>query len=118
MVTQAQNALAVSHHNHLNVILFDVVQNLANLALFLHRDEQSARLQEVVTELLTSFPHRRCIDDGHHFFDVVTDHFKKERFIGVMQRIQIEVTLDGHGERTHEGDRTTGLLFERFHASR
>ena len=111
LVSETQNALTVSDHNHFNVVAVNVFQNFQNLSLVLHRDKKASGLQEVVAKLLTSLTHRRRIDDRHDLFDVVAHDLVEQGFIRVMKRIQVEITLDGHRERAHEFNAATSLLF-------
>ena len=116
MVTQTQNTLAIGHNDDFDIILLDVIQNLKNLALVFDGNEKPSGLQEIVAEFLARFTNRRRIDNRHHLFDVIAHHFEEKRFIGIVQSIEVEITLDGQGEGAHEGHRTASLFFKRFHS--
>ena len=111
LISETQNALTVGDHNHFYVVTVNIFQNFQNLPLVLHRDKKASGLQKVVAKLLTSFTHRRRVDDRHDFFNVVAHDLVEQGFIRVMKRIKIEITLDGHRERAHEFNAATSLLF-------
>src|SRR5262249_40817168 len=72
-VTQAQDSLAVGHHNEFCRV-WPIPQYLGDPATIVGADEESARSLENMAKPLASKPNRGRVNKRLHFVDVVTHH--------------------------------------------
>ena len=72
LITETEDALAVTDDNDLNVIVPRMTDDAAYVALARNTQKQAARLTENVTELLAAQPDRRRVDDRHRLFDIAS----------------------------------------------
>ena len=70
-ITKAKDSLAVSDHNHADILIRPMLHNLVNAAAVIWRDVESTRLTKDVRELLAGLTDCWRIDKGHHLIDIV-----------------------------------------------
>src|SRR5512135_2464459 len=73
-VAQAENPLPVRDDDDADIVVRPVGQDLPEAAPVLEGKIQSPRAAENMPELHAPLTHRRGVDDGQHFLDVVHDH--------------------------------------------
>ena len=118
LVAQAEDALAVGDHDHVDVALGPVAQYLVEPVAVRIGHEESARPAVDLAETLAGFAHGGRVDDRQRLGDVVAQHAIKQCFVAVLQRAQIDVLVEiivTSGEFVPE---MLGLLVEGLHRGR
>ena len=94
LVAQAEDALSVGHHDHIDVALRPVVQHLVETVAIGIGHEQPARAAVDLAETLAGLPHRRGVHDRQGLGDVVAQHAIEQRLVAVLQCTQIDVLVE------------------------
>ena len=85
LIAQAKNALAVADHNAAHIVVARVGENLLDAIVVGVADEEAARLAPDLGEALAALAHRRRVDNGQQFLDVVRDERVEQRLVVVLQ---------------------------------
>ncbi len=67
LVTEAENALAVPHHDRFDIVEMRIGQDAVDTVLMRYAQKKAARLAENAAELLAAEAHGRCVDDRQQF---------------------------------------------------
>ena len=118
LVAQAEDALPVGHHDHVDVALRPVVQYLVETVAVRIGHEQPARAPVDLAETLAGLTHRRGVDDRQGLGDVVTQHPVEQGLVAVLQRAQIDVFVEIVVASGELMPAMPGLLIEGLHRSR
>ncbi len=118
LIAQAQDALAVAHHDRLDAVEARIAKNAAHPVLKRKAQEQAARLAKDAAELLTAETYRGRIDDRHHLFDVPGQQRVKQGFIGVLQATKESIFLQVCTQAAKRGEPTSDLQIEGSHVWR
>ncbi len=94
MVAEAQDALAVGHHDHLDRVVARVGEDVLDDVAMRKAQEQAARVARVVAELLTAFADRRRVDEGKRLLQVPLDQRVEQRLVLVLQGAQELIALE------------------------
>ncbi len=97
LVAEAEDALAVRHHDHVHVAVRAVVEDALDLVALRVREEQSARAADDLAEVLARVPHGRRVDHGHHLVEVRERHAVEQHLVAVLERAQVDVLLHRGG---------------------
>ena len=97
LVAQAQNALIVRDDDEPHVLARPVAQHLIDAAAMLRRDPEPPRPTEDVAELLAGAAHRRGVDDGEKFLQVLAQHVMEQVLVAVLERGEPDVALERIG---------------------
>ena len=93
LVAQAEDALAVGHHDQRHVRRRRVAQHVRDVRDVLGGDPQSARPPQDVAEPLAGLAHRGRVDDRGQLLEVVAQQPVEQRLVAVLQRDQPDVLL-------------------------
>ena len=94
LVAQAQDALAVRHHDDRGVLDARAPQDRLDLVALLVGDVEPAAAAVDVRELLAGLAHHRRVDDRHHLVDVLEDEPVEEGLVPVVERGQVDELLE------------------------
>eukprot|EP00960_Hanusia_phi_P068548 766873-Hanusia_phi.AAC.3 len=94
-ISQAQNPLAVCDDSDVNLALRPVVEDAVDVALVLDREVHAAGALEDVAIPHAGQSHHRRVDDGHQLLQVVDYDTVEESLVGVKQRHEEEVLVQG-----------------------
>src|SRR6266481_3264856 len=90
LITDAQYALTVGNHNDVDLRMGPASQHVPNRVAQRIRYEQPAGSAVDMAEELATRCDYRCIDDGHHFINVLKNETIEEYLVRVLQRPQID----------------------------
>ena len=90
-VTQAQNALAVGHHDHLHIVRGHIFDQFAHATAVVDRHIQTARIAENVAELLARFTDSGRVNERHVLFDVLDHQTEEGNLVGRMNAVQNQI---------------------------
>ena len=94
LVAQAQDPLAVGHHDHRGVRDPGVGQDRLDAVPILVGDVQAAAAPVDVGVLLARLADDRRVDDRHHLVDVLEHQAVEERLVAVLQARQVDELLE------------------------
>ena len=94
LVAQAQDPLAVRHHDHRRVRDPGVAQDLLDAVPVLVGDVEPAAAPVDVVVLLARLADHRRVDDRHHLVDVLEGQAVEERLVAVLQARQVDELLE------------------------
>ena len=94
LVAQAQDPLAVGHHDHRGVRDPGVRQDRLDAVPVLVGDVQAAAAPVDVVILLARLADDRRVDDRHHLVDVLEGQAVEERLVAVLQARQVDELLE------------------------
>ena len=114
LVTEAENTFAVGHHDHLDVVVRHVLQNIVEVIAVLIRDKHAAGATIDLREAFTGGADGRGVDNRHHFVEVVADQAVEQRFVGILDIAQVDVLVDLGFKSLVLDPRAFGLLFNGF----
>ncbi len=101
LVTKAEDALPVRHHDHVDVAFGTVAQHVAELIAVRIGHEEPPRAPVDLAEALAGLTDRRGVHDRHRLDDVLAQHPVEQGLVAVLQRTQVDVlveTLTASGE--------------------
>ena len=116
-IAEAQDALAVGHHNQLGGVR-PVSQNRRDTSAIVGADEQAARPLEDVAEPLAGEPDRRGINERLNLVDIVGNDTEEQRLVAVMQRVEGDIFLKVVGLLAQISQHALGLRLNRKHMGR
>ncbi len=93
-VAEPEDALAIGHHDHPDVLVRPVAEQLAHPAPVVARDEHPTRPAEDVTVLLAGAADGRGVDQRHQLFEMIDHHAVEQRLVPVLQTHQIAILLE------------------------
>ncbi|MNT09762.1 hypothetical protein D3C72_1445630 [compost metagenome] len=114
LVTEAQNTLAVRYHDHFDVVVRHVLQDVIHVMAVLIRDEYPARTTINLGETLTGRADGRGVNHRHHLFEVILYQTVEKGFVGVLDVAQVDVFVDFGFEALVLDPGAFGLLFDGF----
>ena len=106
-------ARAYAYYRHIG--LWPVVQHLAHLAAVLERQKHAPRALPNIPKLLASKTDGGCIDYGHVELDVVDQQAVEDTLVGVQERNQHLVFMEGVLVGFKQVLCSLDLLLQRFH---
>jgi len=109
-ITEAEDTLAIGHHDHADIVRRPVGEHLADTAAIFGRNVQPATAPEDAPELLARLPHRRGVEHRHQLFQMIDDEAVEQRHVAIMQRDEIRVLLDRSRLGAHTGQNARQLL--------
>ena len=112
LVTQAENALAVGHHDHVGVAVGAVVDHLGEPVPVRIGHEEPPWPPVDLAEALARLTDRRGVHDRHGLGDVVSQDSVEERLVAVLQRAQVDVLVEIVTARGELVPAVLGLLVE------
>ncbi|CAM5616329.1 hypothetical protein SVIOM74S_07327 [Streptomyces violarus] len=97
LVAQAEDALPVGDDDdvHVLVAVRAVAQDVPEAVPVLPRQEQPARPPVDLAETLAGLTHRRRVDDGQQFLQVLGHQTVEEHLVGVLELTQVDVPVEG-----------------------
>ena len=96
-IAEPEYAFTVGHDNDLDILVRPISQQFPNLAMVIQRDIKTTRITIDVLKFLACLAHRRCVDNGHHLFDVVHYYAVEQRFVSILQRYQVQIAFEIRG---------------------
>ncbi|CCJ96999.1 hypothetical protein BN130_3343 [Cronobacter malonaticus 507] len=115
LVAEAENTLAVGHHDHFDVMDRHVLQDVIHVVAVRPGDEHPAGAAVNFRKTFAGRAHRRGVDDGHHHLKMVFQQAIKQGFVGVLDVAQVNVFINIRFEIFKLSPRTLRLLFNGFH---
>ena len=91
-IAQAQDTLAIRHHNGAHVLDGPIVQDGLDVALVLDRNVQAARSRHNLAPFLTCQANGRRVDDGHVLFNIRLKYLI-EQYLVTIGQIHQELVL-------------------------
>ena len=113
-VAEAEDALAVGHHDKLCRI-GPVAQQFGDAPAIVGADEKAARPLEDVAEPLAGEADRRGVDKRLDFIDVVAHDAEEQRLVAVVQRVERNVFFEVVRQAAQIGQHALGLRLHRKH---
>ena len=92
-VAQAQDALAVRHHDEVHLGLGQALEDLVDVGDVLGRDVDAAEAALDVAQLHAGLAHGGRVDDGHHLIQVVDQEPVEQHLVPVQESRQVDVLL-------------------------
>ncbi|MEZ6073767.1 MAG: hypothetical protein R3C10_26685 [Pirellulales bacterium] len=114
MIAKPQYPLGVRDHDHLNVRLHAVRQNLVDVVLVRKRNKEPTRTPVDVAKAFACFTDGRRVDDRQHLVDVVDGKPIEKRFVRILQIAQVDVLFQIRGVLSEGLIATTQLLRNGF----
>ena len=113
LVTDPENGLAVGDNDQPDIVEKGTsTKNVLHQALVFRRDPESPTTPVLMTESLGRPAHRRCIDNGHQFLQVLAQHRKEQLFVSILKRHQAGILFHGIGKPTNCRTCPLYLLFQ------
>ena len=94
-VPQAEDPLAVRHHDGPHVILRPVLEDIIDMALVVDGDEEALGTLERQTKLLARQAHSRGVDYRHELHGVLREELVEQLLVPVEQVHQVHVLVEG-----------------------
>ena len=94
LIAEAEDALAVSHHDDVRVAVRAVVDHLAESLPVGVGHEEPPRASVDLAEALARLTDRRGVNDGHGLGDVVAKDPIEQGFVAVLQCAQVDVLVE------------------------
>ena len=113
-VAQAENALAVGHHDNVHLLIGNISEQLVEMSLVLDGKEGAMRVHEDMAVALADFTDCRCVHHRHVLIDVVDEQLVEEILIGSENAIEHQILVERVGEtvqnRVHAGNLLLALF--------
>ncbi|MNZ50074.1 hypothetical protein D3C78_678570 [compost metagenome] len=84
LIAETQNTFAIRHHNHFDVVVRHVLQNVIHVVAILVRDKHAARATINLGETLTRRTDGGGVDHRHHLFEMILHQPIEEGFISIL----------------------------------
>ena len=114
LVAETENTLAVGHHDHFDVMVRYVLQDIVEVVPILVGDEHAARATVDFRETLTGGADGGGIDNRHHLIEMIANQAIKQGFVGVLDVAQINVLIDLGFKSLILDPRAFSLFFDGF----
>src|SRR4029450_10292341 len=94
LVAEAENALAVAHHDRLDLVEARVRENILDPIAMRPAQEQATRLRPGLAEALAALADGRRVDQRQRLRQVPGDDRVEQRLVGVLQPAQEDIALE------------------------
>ena len=92
-IAEAEDTLAICHHDHAHIALRPVAQDLRHAAPIFRGNVEPARAAENSIILLARLADRGRVDDRHQLLDMIDQDAVKERLVSSGQRDERDVAF-------------------------
>src|SRR5580704_8387889 len=112
LIAKAEDAFAVADYDGFDVVETWMTEDAPNDVLVRQAQKQPAGFAKNMAEKLAAEAHRRRVDDGHHFLDVLRQQRIKQGLVGVLQSAQEDVLVKVAGQTAEGGQPALHLHVE------
>ena len=84
LIAQTENTFSVGNHNHFDVMVRHILQDIVHVVTILIRDENAARTTINLREAFAGRTDSWRVDNRHHLIEMVFNQAVEQRFVGIL----------------------------------